>query len=143
MQIRTFHEFEPIDYLIEGRNCVDTAFLLKDGPDKIKKKYPMRVLLIHGIELLLKAFIQHFDKSKFTKDHDLKRLYNIVEEIDKSQNLKILTIELNDEINKIISNYYSDSVMARYKNADSNLNFLVFTVLRELLVKPLEKIIHL
>ena len=141
---RKFEPFEPIDYLVEGRNCVDVAFLLKDGPDKIKKNYPMRVLLIHGIELLLQAFICHFDKSKFEKGHDIKKFYNIAKKIDKSRNLNILTNELlNNAINKITANYYPDSIKARYKNTNSHLEFSIFMILRELLIQPLEKVIHL
>ena len=144
------YEFEPIDYLTNGKNCVYTAQMLKDGPDKIKTNYSMRVLLVHGIELLLKSIIQNFDIKKFNeiiKDikvrHDIKKLYNIAEKIDKLQNLNILTSELNNAINKITTNYYPDSVKARYKNTSGHLEFSIFMILRELLIQPLERVIHL
>lgn len=137
------YEFKPIDYLTNGKNCVYTAQMLKDGPDKIKTNYPMRALLVHGIELLLQAFILHFDKSKFIKIHDLMKLYDIAETIDSSNNLNILTNDLNNAINDIVLDYYSDSVKARYKNKDSRLNLSLFSTLKTLLIKPLEKTIHL
>ena len=141
--------FAPIDYLANGRNCIELARLLIDGPNKIKNNYPMRVLLVHGIELLLKAFIQHFDKSMFTKrrdinkGHNIKELHRTAEEIDRSHNLNVLTDELKSAINKVVSEYYPDSVKARYTNFNSSLDFSLFMILKELLIQPLEKVIHL
>lgn len=143
MRTKTFHEFEPIDYLINGRNCVEIARLLKDGSEKIKANYPMRVLLVHGIEFLLKAFIQNFDKTKLLRTHDIKKLYNTAGEIDKLKNIGILTGEIKDAVDKFASSYYPDSVKARYKNTDSRLDFSLFVILKELLIQPLEKVIHL
>ena len=137
------YEFKPIDYLTNGKNCVYTAQMLKDGPDKIRTNYPMRVLLVHGIELLLQAFILHFDKSKFIRIHDIKKLYSLAEKVDSSLNLNILTNDLNCAINDVVIDYYSDSVKARYKNKDSRLNFSLFLSLKQSLILPLEKTIHL
>ncbi|MSU56135.1 MAG: hypothetical protein EXS51_02400 [Candidatus Taylorbacteria bacterium] len=137
------YKFEPIDYLANGKNCVYTAQILKDGPDKLKKNYPMRVLLVHGIELLLQAFILHFDKSKFIRVHDIKKLYSLAEKIDNSLNLNLLTNDLSCAINDVVLDYYSDSVKARYKNKDSSLNFSLFLILKKSLIQPLEKAIHL
>lgn len=140
------YKFEPIDYLTNGKNCIYTAEKLKNGPDKIETNYPMRILLVHGVELLLKAFIQHFDKSKFKEikiEHDIEVLHKTAEEINNQHNLNIFTSELNNAVSKITTDYYPDSVKARYQNTDSRLDFSVFMILRELLIQPLKKIIHL
>lgn len=139
-------EFEPIDYLKNGKRCVYAAQILKDGLDKLYKaetNYPMKVLLVHGIELLLKAFIQHFNKNEFVEIHSIKKLYDIAEKIDKSQSFNILTNELHYAVNKVFSDYYPDSVEARYKNVNSKLDFSLFVILKEQLIQPLEKVIHL
>ena len=151
MRIGTFHEFEPIDYLVEGKHCVDVAFLLKDGQDKMEKNYPMRNLLALGIELLLKGVIQKYNARKFNEikkksgiTHNIEKLYEIASEVDRSNNLNILTNnELKSAIFKHTSKYYPDTVKARYTNTDSFLDFTLFIILRELLIQPLEKIIHL
>lgn len=137
-------DFEPIDYLTNGKNCVYTARRLKNAPDKPAANYPMRILLVHGVELLLKAFIEHFDKSKFQRIHNLKELLETVEEIGALQTPRVIQInEIRTTIEKLECDYYPDSIAARYTNKNSRLEDSTFTVLEHCLIKPLEKVIYL
>ena len=138
-----FYDFEPVDFLGNGKHCISVAKQLKDGcgeTGKAEANYPMRVLLIHGIELLLKSLILHFDSSKFSKEHDIKKLYDTAKKIVIPKELKISVFSLEYEMKNIVDNYYPNSVKARYCNKNSHLSFSIFGTL-ENFVKRLEKYI--
>ncbi|OGZ11687.1 MAG: hypothetical protein A3D67_03310 [Candidatus Lloydbacteria bacterium RIFCSPHIGHO2_02_FULL_51_22] len=138
-----FYDFEPVDFLGNGKHCISVAKQLKDGcgeTGKAEANYPMRVLLIHGIELLLKSLILHFDSSKFSKEHDIKKLYDTAKDIVIQKELGIQDFLSEDEIKKIVDDYYPDSMKARYYNKTSRFDFSIFYSL-ENFVKILEEYI--
>lgn len=146
-----YEEFEPIDYLTHGEHCIDVAKSLElPGQNRSETSYPIRILLVHGIELLLKSFIQQYNPREFRQimslfdtRHDIKKLYETAEKIACSQHLSIFVQpNLKNAVDNFVSNFYPDTVRARYKNRDiSVLNYSIFKTLRTHLITPLEKLI--
>ena len=143
-RIKKYNEFETQDYFTNGKYCLEAANHLYKF-DKVKRFYPVGLLIVHALELLLKAFINHFDSHQFTnvqKLHDLQKLHGKAVDIDVSKNVGIFSHELNSNILRFIRDFYGDSVAVRYKITDCILDFKIIISIKEKMVNPMENLLR-
>lgn len=128
-------------FFFRGKGCVEDAKYLFDN----KPNSHYGILLIHGIELLLKAYIlikenSHQNLSKFLKElgHNYDEIYK--RSIEYGDELK--DIELKRLSAFLTKYYYPNTIEARYVERSKLLQFQVntFRILEEKLINPINAI---
>ena len=143
------------DYFSKGKRCIESSEILFNLQQSSRKNgeiitYEYGLLLIHGVELLLKSFFLLSEKISFGRydidklfkyGHDYKKLYNDCLEIDKKGFLN--DEQLKSLINDLSKKFYFGTIEARYPEYSGGtvFSFNTFFILKEKLICPLGKII--
>src|SRR5579864_8975760 len=135
-----------------GSTCVHSAEFLFEEGQKNYTLYEYGILLIHGIEVLLKSFILAKDFSvsvddfkkaggKYRKDaHNISQLLQIALTLDDKK--IISSLELQSIITILAIEYAEDTVELRYPDRSGlrRFNTDTFKLLNRFLVEPLSNL---
>jgi hypothetical protein len=130
-------------FYIDGARCIKDAEFL--WAEKGQNQSSYAILLIHGIELLLKSYIllnetKELDECrKIFYGHDYKKLYEKCQEYSTELN----NGDLEYLINQLSLYFYPDSITARYIEKNRIIEFYdnSFTILNNHLVVPIKILI--
>ena len=137
-----------IAFYIRGLNCIQSGEALFNSTKTPDPNKPYDILLIHGIELILAAYIMANDasvvdaKAVYSKFHHLYgKMYKECQKLDTA-NIVFQDKELTDHVLHLADAYAPSVIEVRFPSESGLMSFptKIFEVLKEKLIAPLKNL---